>query len=394
VQPDSQILCRLFVWEDRPIDGALLAERIRRAADARQGLVDRENTTAWRVVNTEGDELPGLVVDRYGEVLVVQILTAGMARLAPLWCDALEEIFSPAAIFERGERARREVLAGGEPASRVLRGALPPMPFEVRENGLRFLVDLEGGQKTGFYLDQRESRARVGRCAAGREVLNLFGYTGAFSVYAGIGGASKVVQVESSPAARELARLNWSRNGLAPEGLELSGEDVFRFLRHDHRAYDLLILDPPPFAKDRGSLERALRAYKDLNLWAFCRARPGALIWSFSCSQHVSSDLFQKVVFGAARDTGASVQWLGRLGAAPDHPVHLDHPQGEYLKGLWMRVLQPGTPRAPRSVEGAAPQEEARPGEAPGSEEQSPPPESSPEPPPPMSSAEEEGDEE
>jgi 23S rRNA (cytosine1962-C5)-methyltransferase len=129
----------------------------------------------------------------------------------------------------------------------------------------------------------------------------------------------------------------------------MSGEDAFRFLRQDRRAWDLLVLDPPPFAKDRGSLERALRAYKDLNLWALCRARTGALVWTFSCSQHVNADLFQKVVFGAARDADASVQWLGRLGAGPDHPVHLDHPQGEYLNGLWMRVLRPGTPPRPKA---------------------------------------------
>jgi 23S rRNA (cytosine1962-C5)-methyltransferase len=177
--------------------------------------------------------------------------------------------------------------------------------------------------------------------------LNLFGYTGGFSVAAGAGGARRVLQVETSAPARELARANWDRNGLVPETLELSGEDVFRFLRHDTRTWDRLVLDPPPFARERGTIERATRAYKDLHLWALCRARPGALVWSYCCSQQVDADLFQKIVFGAARDAGASVQWLARLGPGPDHPVHLDHPQGEYLKGLLLRVLKPGTPPKP-----------------------------------------------
>ncbi len=383
VQPDSQILARILAWEPRPIDVAFFEERIRRALEGRRGLfegglastvsgaaapLDRSRaeqageaglfaagrvgrsvpgeTTAWRAVNSEGDELPGLIVDRYGPILVVQTLTAGMLRLRPLWLDALESLMKPEAILERGERGRREDLEGRPQP--VLRGRLPDGPIEIRENGLRFLVDLEAGQKTGFYIDQRENREAVRGAARGRDVLNLFGYTGAFSVYAGAGEARLVTQVETSASAREFTRENWALNSLPPEGLEMSGEDVFRFLRRDERSWDLLILDPPPFAKDRGSVERALRAYKDLNLWAFCRARPGALIWSFSCSQHITADLFQKMVFGAARDVDASVQWLGRLGAAADHPVHLDHPQGEYLKGLRMRVLRPGTPPAPR----------------------------------------------
>ncbi len=342
VQPDSQILCRLLSWDDRPIDRAFFVEKIRRAAEGRAALLDPARTNAWRLINSEGDELSGLVADRYGDILVVQTLTAGMLRLRSLWLDALEEAVSPRAIVERGELARREAVEG--PPERVLRGTLPEPPLEIRENGLRFLVDLEAGQKTGFYLDQRDNRAAVGHHARGRDVLNLFGYTGAFSVYAGAGGARSVTQVETSSSARELARANWNLNGLPAEALELSADDVFRFVRQDHRGWDLIVLDPPPYAKDRGSVERALRAYKDLNLWALCRARAGAFVWTFSCSQHIDTDLFQKMVFGAARDVGAAVQWLGRIGAGPDHPVHLDHPQGEYLKGLWLRVLRPGTP--------------------------------------------------
>jgi 23S rRNA (cytosine1962-C5)-methyltransferase len=349
VHPDSQIICRILTWEDRPIDVAFFEEKIRAAVEARAGLIDRETTSAWRVVNAEGDELPGLVVDRYGEIAVVQTLTSGMLRLRPLWLEALRKVLQPLAILERGDRARRESLPTAGPVQTLLWGSAPSEPWEVKENGLRFLVDLEGGQKTGFYLDQRENRAAVRRYAQGRDVLNLFGYTGSFSVYAAAGGARHVVQVETSVLARELSRQNWGMNDLDPGRLEMSGDEVAHFLRRDARTFDLLVLDPPPFAKDRGSVDRAARAYKDINLWAFCRSRPGALIWSFSCSQHMGAELFQKVVFGAAHDVGAEVHWLARLGAAPDHPVHLNHPQGEYLKGLLMRVLRPGTP--PRKIE-------------------------------------------
>lgn len=347
IHPDSAIMARILVWEPRPIDLDLFVERVDRAVSFRRSLCDELRTDCWRAINAEGDELPGLVVDRYGSVVVTQTLTAGMLRLRPLWLEAIRRVLGPETVIERGEKARRESVGEGGAPTEPLFGPPVSGPREVRENGLRFLVDLASGQKTGFYLDQRENRAMVGARAGGGEMLNLFGYTGSFSVAAGAGGARRVLQVETSASARELARANWERNGLDATALELSGEDVFQFLRTDPRSWDLLVLDPPPFARERGSVERAARAYKDLHLWSLCRARPGALIWSFCCSQQVDADLFQKIVFGAARDAGASVQWLSRLGPGPDHPVHLDHPQGEYLKGLLMRVLRPGTPPKP-----------------------------------------------
>ncbi len=347
VQPESQILCRILSFQPSAIDEAFFEERIRNAAALRRSLFEEGATNSWRAVNSEGDAIPGLVVDRYGDFLAAQTLTSGMLHLRPLWLPVLGRVFEPRGIIERGERARREQVEETPAASRVLAGEAPPPWLEIREEGLPFLIDLESGQKTGFYLDQRANRSSVRRHAADRDVLNLFGYSGAFSVCAGVGGARHVVQVETSAPARELTRRNWERNGLDPARLELAAEDVFRFVRHDTRQYDLLVLDPPPFAKDRSSLDRATRAYKDLHLWSFCRARAGALIWSYSCSQQVTLDLFQKIVFGASLDCGAEVQMLGRLTAGPDHPIHLDHPQGEYLKGLWLRVLRPGTPGLP-----------------------------------------------
>lgn len=357
VHPQSQIVCRLLTWEDAPIDAEFFRARIERALGLRRSLLGSQRTNACRLINAEGDELPGLVVDRYHQYLVVQTLTAGMVRTRPLWLRALVALAEPLGVLERGDQAAREAVdtTPGE----VLHGLVPSEPVLIRENGLSFRVDLFGGQKTGFYLDQRDNRALLGTDCAGLRVLNLFGYTGGFSVYAGDGGAGEVVQVESSARAAALARVNWGLNGLPESGLRLVEADAFRFVRETEETFDRLVLDPPPLARRRASLDAALRAYKDLHLWSFCRCRPGAEIFTFSCSQHVSADLFQKVVFGAARDVGAHLQILGRLGAGRDHPVHLDHPQGAYLDGLHLRVLVPGTAPVPRGAERAAHREEA-----------------------------------
>lgn len=350
VHPESQIVCRILTWEPRAIDRDFFAERIDRALALREPLFRSGHTTAYRVVNAEGDELPGLIVDRYHHWLVVQTLTAGMLRFRELWLDVLVDRLGPQAIVERGEQALREPLAEGEQGG-VLRGLIPADPVRIMENGLTFVVDVMGGQKTGFYLDQRSNRERCARFALGRHVLNVFGYTGGFSVYAGHAGAKRVTEVETSPAARELARENWSANGLDPSMLRQESADAFEYLRRCEEEFDVIVLDPPPLARHRGALEKALRAYKDLHLHAFRCARRDSFVFTFSCSQHVSADLFQKVVFGAAVDAGARLQWVERLGAGLDHPVHLNHPQGEYLKGLLLRVLVPGSRPKRRSSE-------------------------------------------
>lgn len=353
VHPESQIVARVFAWEDRPLDPAFWEERIDRALELRRPLLAGHRTNACRVIHSEGDELPGLIVDRYHHILVAQILSAGMARLQSLWLPVLLDRLSPLAVVERGDHSRREPI--DVPAGGILHGLVSTDPITIQENGLSFGVDVLNGQKTGFYLDQRENRLRVGSVAEGKVVWNLFGYSGAFSVYAGDARAQQVVHVESSAPACEMAVENWKRNELDTARLEVVQGDAFRFLRTVDETADLIILDPPPFAKNRSSLDAALRAYKDLHLWAFARAEVGTEIFTFSCSQHVSFELFQKVVFGAALDVGASVQWTERLGAGADHPIHLCHPQGEYLKGLRLRVLVPG--RVPegesREVKGA-----------------------------------------
>lgn len=357
VHPDSQIVCRLLTWKPQPIDHDFFAERIDRALALREPLFRSGHTTAYRVLNAEGDELPGLIADRYHHWVVVQTLTAGMLRFRELWLDVLIDRLGPQAVVERGEQASREPMAETEPGG-VLRGLIPAEPVRVMENGLTFAVDVMGGQKTGFYLDQRSNRERCARFAPGRDVLNVFGYTGGFSVYAGHAGARHVTEVETSSGARELARENWIANGLDPSTLTQESGDAFEFLRSCQDDFDVIVLDPPPLARHRGALEKALRAYKDLHLHAFRCARPDAWIFTFSCSQHVDAGLFQKVVFGASVDAGARVQWVEKLGAGLDHPIHLNHPQGEYLKGMLLRVLAPGA--RPRRRSGKAAKRSAR----------------------------------
>lgn len=334
----SQIVCRILTFRDEPIDAGFFRRRLEEAEALRRVWIDPERTDSYRLVNAEADRLPGLIVDRYADCLVTQCLTSGMDRLTELWCEALDDLFRPRVIVDRRDRATRDAALAGR--REAIRGTMPGGPVWIREEGLRFRVSLDLGQKTGFYLDQRENRSLVRSLAAGRRVLNGFAYTGGFGVFAGAGGASRVVQVESSPWALEEARVHWRENGLDEERVGFVREDLFRFLRSTEESYDLIVLDPPPYAKDRGSVDRAARAYKDLNLWGLRRLRPGGLLLTFSCSQHIGPDLFQKILFGAALDARASCQWIRRLGPAADHPVHLDHPQGEYLKGFMLRLIE------------------------------------------------------
>lgn len=334
VNPSSQLIARMLRFDRGPVDRDWFIARLRAAADLRRRVVP-EGTTAFRLVNAEGDGLPGLVVDRYQDYLVVQCMALGMSRLEALWLPALAQVFEPRGILDRSERSRHDSNLARK--DRLLQGEAPPERVEVVECGMRFAVDLIGGQKTGFYLDQRENRRLVGSMASGARVLNGFAYTGGFGVAAGANGAREVVNVETSSAALELAKTNWQLNGFPEERLRLVHGQVQEILRNEEQPFNLIILDPPAYAKDRRHVERASRAYKDVNMWAMKRLAPGGYLTTFSCSQHVSVDLFQKIIFSASLDAGRPMQWLARLGAGPDHPVHLDHPQGEYLKGLLLR---------------------------------------------------------
>lgn len=336
VNPRCAIVVRLLTRVDEPIDAAFVQHRIARALELRRGVVPPD-TDSYRLLNGEGDFLPGTIADVYASTIVLQCLTAGAAKLKPLLVDALRAALAPHVIYERSSgNVRRE--EGLPPEERALFGEEPQEPVLIREHGMRFFVDVRGGQKTGFFLDQRDNRALARTLASGRAVLNAFAFTGAFAIYAAAGGASRVTSVESSPRVLELARRNWMANDLAASAGETAEADVFRYLREVDRSFELLILDPPALVKRRQELARGTRAYKDLHLWAFRRAAAGAYIITFSCSQHVSAELFWKIVHGAAVDARRDVQVLQHLGPGADHPVSLGHPEGEYLKGLLLRV--------------------------------------------------------
>lgn len=339
--PESRIRARL--WDLDPqtrVDAAFVRERVARAIAARPPAWRGGGPVCGRLVNAESDGLPGLVVDRYAGFLVCQLHAAGVERWREAIVDALAETLPALAVYERSDAAAR-AREGLPPAGGVLRGDAPPELVEVEEGGRRYAVDLRYGHKTGFYLDQRVNRDRFAAYAAGREVLNAFAYTGAFTVAALAGGATRVTNIESSAPALALARRNLALNGQAPDRVEDIEGDAFeqlRRLRDARRSFDLVVLDPPRFAESRGQVERAARGYKDINLLAIKLLRPGGLLFTFSCSSGVERALFQKIVADAAVDARRELQILEWLSQAPDHPVRLSFPEGMYLKGLVCRV--------------------------------------------------------
>jgi len=314
----------------------VLSRALEKALDLRRLVVPTGETDSLRLIFAESDGLPGLVVDRYGDLLVMQCLTVGAERWRDLYVDLLVSLTGLQNIYERSDVDVRRLEGLAERAGPV-RGVLPEGMLQICENGLSFLADIRAGHKTGFYLDQRPNRARLRDFARDREVLNCFAYTGAFSVYALSGGAASVLSVDSSREALALAEENVLLNGLDAERAEWLEGDVFqvlRLFRDQRRSFDLIILDPPKFAQTAAQAERAARGYKDINLLAFKLLRPGGLLFTFSCSGGVSAELFQKIVAGAALDAGADAGILEHLSQGPDHPVALNFPEGAYLKGL------------------------------------------------------------
>lgn len=337
----SQIRTRLFTWQsDEPLDEALFQRRLTRAISGRAALGFGGDDAAYRLVYAESDGLPGLIVDRYGSYLSLQLLTQGMAARGAMIVEQLVALLQPRGIYERSDPEMREK-ENLPPGEGLLWGEQPPERIAVSQpGGMRWLVDLRGGQKTGTYLDQAFNRQRVASYCEGAEVLDCFAYTGGFSIAAARAGATHVTAVDSSAAALELLAENMAANELSTPIETITG-DVFRLLRqyrHEERRFDVVILDPPKFAHSHGQLERATRGYKDINLIAMQLLRPGGLLATFSCSGLVSAELFQKVVFGAAVDARRDVQIIERLAQAPDHPVLLTFPEGDYLKGLVCRV--------------------------------------------------------
>lgn len=335
--PQSQIALRMLTFREEPIDLAFFVRRLSDAKILRERLMP-PHTNAFRCVHSEGDFLPGLVIDRYGGHLVVQFLTAGMEMLKPLIIRAMEEVFHPIGIYERGDSDARH-LEGLGTRDQDLSGTPIPDQIEIEECGHPFVVDVKRGQKTGFFLDQRDNRKMVEGLAQGRKVLNCFAYSGGFSVYAAKGGAVAVTSVEIQKKAVDLLRRNFELNGLNGKPHEVVCEDVFDFLRRDGHEYDLVILDPPAFCHHKSEIMKASRGYKDINLYAMKRLAPGGFLFSASCSSFIAPELFQKIIFAAAKDAGREVQIIKKTSHPFDHPINIYHPEGEYLKGLLLRVL-------------------------------------------------------
>jgi 23S rRNA (cytosine1962-C5)-methyltransferase len=351
--PRSQIVVRLLTWErDEPVDAAFWRRRLAAAGARRAALAADPSTDAYRLVYAESDGAPGLIADRYGDWLAVQFLTAGVEARRELLVNLLAELFAPRGIVDRSDVTVRKQ-EGLSLRSGLAWGEAPPAGLVIHEHGYLFPVDLLGGQKTGFYLDQRENRRIVAAHAAGRQVLNAFSFTGAFGVYTLAGGAAHVTNVDSSYDALVGAEVALHWNGFDPdrqaEGIVGDVFEVLRAFRDEGRRFDLVILDPPKFARSKAGLDAATRGYKDINLLGLKLLAPGGLLATFSCSGLVSPDLFQKIVFGASVDAGRDAQIIARLGHGADHPILLSFPESEYLKGLLCRdvlhgLLQPEMP--------------------------------------------------
>lgn len=343
--PRSQIQVRILTWRDEPVDEGWWHTMIARAIESRAIYGERD---AARLINAENDFLPGLVVDRYGDWLVLQALTLGIDQRKTMIAEVLAEQLQPRGIYERSDvDVRRK--EGLNEVKGLLWGEEPPPLIEVREFERTLLIDVRSGHKTGYYLDQADNRAVfLDLCKdlvtlEPRElrVLNLFSYSGSFSLHMLPYG--RAVNVDASRDALELAEQITQRNFPQRDNLaEYILGDVFDYLRDiagQHEEFDVVVLDPPKFAHSAQQVEKAARGYKDLNLHAFKVVKPGGYLMTFSCSGAISRDLFQKIVFGALADSGRQAQIIRHLSQAQDHPVALTFPEGEYLKGLLLRVF-------------------------------------------------------
>ena len=336
--PASQIRARMWTFSTaEPVTAEFVAGRVAAAAARRCALLSSGHTDSARLVFSEADGVPGLIADRYGDTIVCQLTTAGADAWRDVLADALFALPGVACVYERSDADVRE-REGLAPVVGLLRGTAPSPDLAAHEGGQRFAVEVEGGHKTGFYLDQRDARAAVPTWSAGRRVLNVFCYTGAFSVIAAARGAATLLSIDSSGPALAVAARNGALNGVdIGDLMEADAFTALRGLRDRAQQYDLILLDPPKLANNERQLDKATRAYKDLNLLAVKLLAPGGVLMTWSCSGAMSMDLFQKVVAGAALDARREARIIGRLHQPSDHPVPLAFPEAEYLKGL---VLQ------------------------------------------------------
>lgn len=335
--PRSNIRARMWSWKpDEKIDVDFFRAKLAQALALRKAVIPPSESEAVRLVHAESDGLPGVVVDQYRDVLVLQCLTAGAEAWRETLVHLLVEMTGAVGVYERSDVDVRS-LEGLPERTGLLYGAEPPERLLVHENNLKFEVDICRGHKTGFYIDQRRNRQRLRELIKGRSVLNCFCYTGGFTVYALAGGAADVLSVDTSAEALALGAANVADNALPVEKATWLQEDVFhalRGLRDRRETFDAIVLDPPKFAPTAAQAERAARGYKDINLLAFKLLRPGGLLFTFSCSGGISAELFQKIVSGAALDAGVQARVIEHLSQGVDHPTALNFPEGAYLKGL------------------------------------------------------------
>ncbi len=333
--PYSQIRVRMWTFENEKIDQEFFDKRIDRSIKRRSYLMDKYHDSAWRLIHAESDQIPGLIVDQYSDVLVVQILSSGSEFYRPLLMDSLRKVTGINNIYERSDLDVRK-LEGLKERTGTVSGNIP-QEILINEGGYQFIVDLQSSQKTGFYLDQRINRRIIAEYCNNKDILDVFSFTGGFSIYAAGNNAKKIVSLDSSAEALALAKRNQALNGFSNNEHGWIEGDAFqglRKMRDQNRKFDLVILDPPKFAPTAAHVDRAARAYKDINLLGFKLLNPGGILVTFSCSGGIHESLFQKIVSDAALDAGAYATILERLFQGPDHPVSLTFPEGGYLKGL------------------------------------------------------------
>lgn len=342
--PHSQIAVRMWTFDpDKEISDNFFRHKLRTAYDRRKNLLDSGATDkiACRLVNAESDGLPGLIIDKYGTYLVCQYLSAGAEKWKSVITGLITELFQPKGIYERSDVDIR-MKEGLKKQTGTLWGSEPPDEIEIEENAVKFLVDIKSGQKTGFYLDQRENRLKIAKYSGNAEVLNCFSYTGGFSMYALKYGAKKVLNIDASQESLSLSQKNLILNGFNPDKVINKKGDVFQVSRdlvNEGKQFDLVILDPPKFVESRQHLKKGTRGYKDINLSAFRLLRPGGILFTFSCSGLLSPELFQKIVADAALDAGREAQIIKWLHQSSDHPTALNFPEGLYLKGLICKIM-------------------------------------------------------
>ena len=340
--PESQIRARVWTFQqDEEINIDFFIRRLQQAQSWRDWVAQRDGLDGYRLIAGESDGLPGITIDRFQNFLVLQLLSAGAEYQRPALLSALQHCYPECSIYDRSDVAVRKK-EGLPLAQGPVLGDLPPELLPITEHGMKLLVDIQQGHKTGFYLDQRDSRLAARNYSAGRRVLNCFSYTGAFAVSALMGGCAQVISVDTSQAALDIARQNVELNKLELNKAEFVRDDVFQLLRN-YRAqgekFDLIIMDPPKFVENKNQLASACRGYKDINMLALQLLNPGGILLSFSCSGLMPTDLFQKILADAAVDAGRDVQFIEQFRQAADHPVIATYPEGLYLKGFACRVM-------------------------------------------------------